>query len=437
MEHIERRQLAMLHKSDVSSTQPADGVAGFHLPIYQITSLPILRVLVLLAFCLLPTLSHAAEPYFSVSTDRTFMPGEKATVHLYTRDIQALEFRLYRVNDPMLFFEKLGDVHGFGHTSPKEEIDQKTWIERFHDWKHGLWLDIRNFFRHQFSAHSRTAIRESQGEASKSRTPATMFAQMPVLNSKQLVARWRQDVPPRFFSERQDVPVENLDKGVYVIEATDGHLRAYTVLVVTELAIVTKSAPGQLLAYAVHRSTGAPIANTRVDLWATKKRQASAQTDSQGLALMTVPPSHFEDVRIIGTHDNDVALVAPYYFSISSNPGEDWVGYIYTDRPVYRPGHTVHFKGILRTRNGERYRVPAGRQVQVKVEDPTSKQVFQTSVFVSPFGGIHGDFTVPPDAALGYYSISVSTGVGKANQPNAGEAEEGEGSSGSSYMAGG
>ena len=251
MEHIERRQLAMLHKSDVSSTQPADGVAGFHLPIYQITSLPILRVLVLLAFCLLPTLSHAAEPYFSVSTDRTFMPGEKATVHLYTRDIQALEFRLYRVNDPTLFFEKLGDVHGFGHTSPKEQIDEKTWIERFHDWKHGIWVDIRNFFRSQFSAHSRTLIRESQGEASKSRTPATMFAQMPLLNSKQLVARWRQDVPPRFFSERQDVPIEKLDKGVYVIEATDGHLRAYTLLVVTELAVVTKSAPGQLLAFAV------------------------------------------------------------------------------------------------------------------------------------------------------------------------------------------
>src|SRR5437016_10572993 len=100
---------------------------------------------IIVALCLLlPALAHAAQPYFSVSTDRTFMPGEKATVHLYTRDIQALEFRLYRVKDPTLFFEKLGDVHGFGHTSPKEQIDEKTWIERFHDWKHGIWLDIRN-----------------------------------------------------------------------------------------------------------------------------------------------------------------------------------------------------------------------------------------------------------------------------------------------------
>ena len=30
------------------------------------------------------------------------------------------------------------------------------------------------------------------------------------------------------------------------------------------------------------------------------------------------------------------------------------MGYIYTDRPVYRPGHTVHFKGVLRQRDGRR-----------------------------------------------------------------------------------
>src|SRR5205823_13504068 len=151
----------------------------------------------------------------------------------------------------------------------------------------------------------------------------------------------------------------------------------------------------------VDRKAGSPIPDTQIKIWATRKEQGSGKTDSQGLTLIPLPADHYEDTRILGVHDKDVALVAPYFFNISSNPAEDWLGYIYTDRPVYRPGHTVHFKGILRTRSGERYRVPSGRQVQVKVEDPNSKQVYQTSVFVSPFGSIHGDFPVPPDAALG------------------------------------
>jgi alpha-2-macroglobulin len=364
----------------------------------------------LACWLLLCITAQAATPYFSVSTDRTFLPGQKATVHLYTRDVNALEFRLYRVNDSMLFFEKLGDPHGFGHATPQEQIEEPTWIERFHDWKHGIWVEIRDFFRHQFSRDSRAEIRESAGQARKSNvSPATMFAQIPLLNSKQLVARWRQEVPPKFFTESQDVPVESLDKGVYVVEATDGNLRAYTLILVTELAVVTKSAPGQLLAFAADRKAGNPIPDTRVEVLATRQRQAVGQTDSQGMAMLTLPNENFEDPRVIAVHDRDVALVAPYYFNISSNPAEDWTGYVYTDRPVYRPTHSVHFRGILRNRAGERYQVPVGKQVTVTVDDPNNKQIFQTSTVISAFGTVHGDFVLPPDAALGYYSISIHT----------------------------
>ena len=364
----------------------------------------------LLVGLLFPSLV-TASPYFSLSTDKTFLPGEKATVHLYTRDVPVLEFRLYRVNDPALFFESLRDVHGFGagHYGPKEQIEEKTWLERFHDWKHDLWIEIRDFFRGQFSQRSRAQIREDQGARRKSHAgPATMFAQIPLLNSKQLVARWKQEVPNQFFSERQDVPVESLDKGVYVVEATDGALRAYTVLVVSELALVTKAAPGQLLAYSVERRGGNPVAGTQVDVWASRKKLASTQTDSQGLSLISLTTDAAQDIRIIATRGADVAIVAPYYMSISSDPDQDWAGYVYTDRPVYRPGHSVHFKGILRAHSGEKYRVPSGESVQIAVQDPTGKQVYQSNATISTFGSVHGDLTLDAAAALGYYSISIS-----------------------------
>ena len=375
----------------------------------------------LLALCLLPALAYAGQPYFSVSTDKTFLPGQKPTIHLYTRDVTALEFRVYHVNDPIVFFEKLGDVHGFGHATPKEQIEEPTLIERYHDWKHGVWTRIRNFFRSQFSSRSRAQIRESSGESRKSNvTPATMFAQVPLLNPSQLVARWKQDVPPKFFSEHQDVPLESLGKGVYVVEATDGNLRAYTLIIVSELAVVIKSAPGQLLAFAVDRKTGNPTADARIELLATRKRQANAQTDARGLLMLNLPADKFEDPRVIAVHDKDVAIVAPYYFNISSNPEEDWTGYVYTDRPVYRPGHTVHFRGILRSRDGEKYKVPAGQQVDFTVEDPNAKQVFKSTAVISSFGTVHGDLVLPPDAALGYYSISIHSQNGPTYGMNGG-----------------
>ena len=52
-----------------------------------------------LAFCwsLLFSLSAAAqdgpEPYFSLSTQQTYMPGEKPEVALYSHNVRELEFR--------------------------------------------------------------------------------------------------------------------------------------------------------------------------------------------------------------------------------------------------------------------------------------------------------------------------------------------------------
>ncbi|MGB6960308.1 MAG: MG2 domain-containing protein [Candidatus Acidiferrum sp.] len=316
--------------------------------------------------------------YFSLSTNKTYLPGEKIGLHVFANNVDALEFRVYKVNDPALFFERLDNPHDFGRAIPsKEQVDNPSFLERFHDWKQDLWHKIRDFFRYQFSARSRSRIREDRQPKTKIQTApaADVFAQAPVLNSSQLVVRWHQEMPPRFYSETENVPVQNLAKGVYLVEATDGQLRAYTIVMVTELGLVTKTTEGQVHAFAADRRSGAPVASADVRVWADKKEKAHLKSDASGLAETALPEGQYQDIRILAVHNDDVALVTPYSYNISSNPAEDWTGYVYTDRPVYRPTHTVHFKAILRTRAGERFKVPAGEQVQVLIEDPDSKPV--------------------------------------------------------------
>jgi alpha-2-macroglobulin len=377
------------------------------------------RVCALILVLIFSTTSFADEPqpYFSLSSDRTFMPGEKVTIHLYARNVDALEFRIYRVKDPIAFFEKLNGAHSFGEHTEEAPINEKTLIERYHDWKRSLWRAIREFFRSQFSAPSRAHIRESQGEARKTKLgSAAMFAQVPLINSSQLVARWKQDLPPSFFSQSEDVPVENLGSGVYLVEATDGTLRAYTIVIVSQVGVITKTWEGHVLAFAADRKTGAPVPDTTIALWTLKKEMARGTTDKSGLYEAALEPGHFNETAIIGVHDADVALVSDYSFeySMSSNPGSDYVGYIYTDRPVYRPGHPVHFKAILRRLDGEKYKVASGT-VHAVVEDTTGKQIYAKDLSLSALGSAHGDLDLPATAALGYYSITVSTGQYSAN----------------------
>ncbi len=223
----------------------------------------VLATLILLS---LSALAQNKAVYFSVTTNKTFRPNEKPKVELYAHNVDVLEFRVYRVNDPLKFFQQLDNVHHFGpEYSPKEQVDERTWLEKFHDWKMGLWRWIRNFFRHQYSAASRAEIRERHSVIGKrSGVSANEFAAVPLLNSQQLVARWKLDLPPNYVSESSDLPMDSLPSGVYVLEATNGTYRAYTVIVVSEMALVTKTSRGRIMAYTADREMGRPIGDTTV-----------------------------------------------------------------------------------------------------------------------------------------------------------------------------
>ncbi len=136
----------------------------------------------------------------------------------------------------------------------------------FHDWKHHLWYLVRRFFRAQFSLETRDYFRAKQASlAKRSRiVGVAQFAQIPLLNDHQLVARWRQEMPPTYISDSQDLPIDKLPAGLYLVEATDGHYKAYTLLMVSHIVLITRTATGTFSAFVVDRQTGAPVANARV-----------------------------------------------------------------------------------------------------------------------------------------------------------------------------
>ena len=80
------------------------------------------------------------------------------------------------------------------------------------------------------------------------------------------------------------IPLGKRERGVYLVEAVNGDLRAYTVVVVTDLALVEKASPnGEILVYAVDRKTGQPQPDTRVEIVKASKTVASGKTNAEGL----------------------------------------------------------------------------------------------------------------------------------------------------------
>jgi alpha-2-macroglobulin len=383
-----------------------------------------LSIAVLLLLVLLhPVQMLAARAVsFNLSTNRSFAPTEKPTIHLYAQSVDQLEFRVYRVQNPERFLTGLPDLHSFDNGTPwgpKERIDERTWLEKFHDWKHHLWFLVRRFFRSQFTIENRDRLRAHQaGLARRSRIVGVAeFAQIPLLNDRQLVARWRQELPPTYVSDSQELPIDPLPAGLYLVEATDGHYKAYTLLMVSRMALVTRTENGSVLAYCVDRVSGAGIAGVQVSAGFANQQQATGTTDTDGLAplQLTVPKPAPDNFWVLATHGDDVAAVTPGGYALSGWQGGRWSSYVYTDRPVYRPGHTVHWKGILRARVENHLELPKLGTIHVTISDQDDHALLDKDMPLSPAGDVTGDLLLPATATLGYYSIRLRNGPASDN----------------------
>jgi alpha-2-macroglobulin len=284
-------------------------------------------------------------------------------------------------------------------------------LERIHAWKHSLRTSIRLGLRSQFT-ESPSAHMESILPAAAKPAPApggTQYAVAPLLNSQQLVLSFNHPVKSRNRWDSQPVELGVKDRGVYLVEAVRGELRAYTILMISDLVMVTKTGNGRIVNFLVDRATGQPVHGAQIYLLARDARKAAAESDASGLAEIPVTDTKSDDLRLVARSGANYAVttLASYAFETSR---EHWMGYIYTDRPVYRPGHTIHFKGILRQRTAGGYTTPAGKSLSVEIQDAEQKPVYRKTLTANANGTIADEFTLTPSSALGSYSINVRSG---------------------------
>lgn len=374
----------------------------------------LLRVLLALAVALTPAPGQEDNtPYFALSSDRSFAPGERVTVQLTAWRVPSLEFRVYRVKDPVAFFATLESPHAFGERGPRPQA-ARTPLERFHMFKTRLRARIRNLVRAQFSSGARAEIRTALAERSARNAPPVSrrasYAAVPLLNPQRLVATWRQPITTSYRWDRQTVQVPVSEKGLYVIEATDGKLRAYTIAGITEIAVLSKAAPERVYAHVVDRRSGEPVAGALAVVLLDRKEVARMETSAEGVIDVAVRGAKVENALVLVSRGEDFAADALWGWNISSDLSQNLMGYVYSDRPVYRPGHTVSFRGILRQQAGPGFIIPALRDVAVQVQDPEGNAVFNKKVPVSSFGTLDGELALAEAAPLGYYSIQVTAG---------------------------
>src|SRR6185503_11206339 len=186
-------------------------------------------------------------------------------------------------------------------------------------------------------------------------------------------------------------------------------LRAYTIVIVSDVGLVTKTSPGQMLFFAANRFTGEPASDCAIHVVFKKNTIAEGRTNADGLFEATLPDERMEDVVGVAQCGDQVAATDPGSWTLGQ-PARELAAYIYTDKPIYRPGHTVHVKAILRWRQMDSLAKFDRPDAEVVVADANDKVVFRRQIKLDAFGALQAAFPVPATAALGNYSIRIQSG---------------------------
>ncbi len=197
---------------------------------------------------------------------------------------------------------------------------------------------------------------------------------------------------------------------------------------VSRVAAVIRQGSSAVEGIVVEGASGAPLGGAVVKAYTIKdyneklyKISSSGTTDTAGCFSLPSPSDGSDRRTRIYISDNK----GSEYFE----PGDSYHYYegererafqrtmFFTDRSIYRPGQTVHFKGIVIDvdQHRQNYRVIAARKVTVRFRDTNGQEIAKSDFTTNDFGSFSGTFTAPKDRLTGSMTIAASDPSGSCS----------------------
>lgn len=142
--------------------------------------------------------------------------------------------------------------------------------------------------------------------------------------------------------------------------------------------------------------------------WNAVKKYYELADKENKLALLVA-----KNDRFFGVLNTSADLVSNYdfkYISGQESSTKDYL-YMYSDRPLYKVGDTVFFKGLLRQYHFNGYRTSPTKTGKLKVVDENETVLYETDVKLDKNSNFNGKFSLPQKMPLGHYRFDFYAGT--------------------------
>ena len=225
---------------------------------------------------------------------------------------------------------------------------------------------------------------------------------------------WEIDIPDfekyKLTTQRIKIPFDEGKPGVCIIKVAEDDFEATTLVIRSDIDIITKTSRREVLVFAQNRLTNEPAAGVKVIASDGETVFGNGVTGDDGVFRK----EFFEElkesntVRIFAASEQGTASYNLNLNGLRFSTGLSPRGYIHTEKPAYRPGETVNIRGILRDVKDGSYVIAKDTEYDVRVLDPKGRMLSQTTHKLSDFGAIDTALTIDSEAPVGKYTITIS-----------------------------
>lgn len=237
-----------------------------------------------------------------------------------------------------------------------------------------------------------------------------------ITDNREKVYQTNLEFKPEGKDSRVNLPLEN-QKGIWLIELTHKNQKRHALLIRSGFGVYTQATERDYLFWAQDYQTGESISEANLKLYSTKDsvKELSARTlNNQGILQQEMQPE--VDFALV-EKDQDIALVPINLTEISYGGSYKQFSkyqkqnnyFVFTDRPLYKPGDKVLYKAIIRDELDRVY-TPATGIANVKIFEgwDDSKPIYEKNLNLDSQGHLNGEFTLPDNLKTGYYNLSVT-----------------------------
>ncbi|MEX1190914.1 MAG: alpha-2-macroglobulin family protein [Brumimicrobium sp.] len=181
---------------------------------------------------------------------------------------------------------------------------------------------------------------------------------------------------------------------------------------VSEIFVSTMKTEDGIDFLATDFKTGKPIEGAKVELFYSKNYNIlpntpnkTGKTGENGWYSASLKDRNINYIYTVSWNDSEISS-NDYFYKYNSYELKSRVN-ILTDRAIYRPGQTVHYKVIAYEGEDNDFKIKPNEKLTVTLYDNSYNSIYEKTITTNEFGSINASIPLPLGGSLGQFRLEV------------------------------